>query len=49
MQTKGIYAKPDRYTWKSEYGLVWYSSGKEGKRNKTRKRTKLRKPRTAGR
>ncbi len=38
---RAFYAKQDRYTRKSEYELVRYSLGKEGKRNKARKRTKI--------
>jgi hypothetical protein len=39
---QGHLCKLDRYTRKSEYELVWYSLGKEGKRNKARTRTKIR-------
>jgi hypothetical protein len=38
---QGHLCKPDRYIRKSEYELVRYSLGKEGKRNKARKRTKI--------
>ncbi len=46
---QGHLCKSDRYIWKSEYKLVRYSLGKEGKRNKARKRTNLRKLSIAGR
>jgi hypothetical protein len=38
---QGHLCKSDRYTRKSEYKLVRYSLGKEGKRNKARIRTKI--------
>ncbi len=41
--------KPDRYIRKSEYELVWHSLGKEGKRNKARKRTKAKESGVVGR
>jgi hypothetical protein len=44
---QGHLYKPDRYTQKPEYKLVWHSLGKEGKRNKARIRTKAGYPRIA--